>query len=314
MEESERPEVITARKAMAAAKVCTPLVAAVSFHPGSLGRASEAQAKALADMLVAVHRFSQATAASAGAMAGAEVAQWLVTQFMASAASVIAQRWERDGSVDVQPMIGAMQQLLANPSPQLSEAILGASRDAYMEVAQTNDQETVTARLLASTSAAAWQLYDWVTHKDLALERHGSQPIAWFSWGYEVEEVVNKLLLRTLSECRALGLALESADLRTAHMQSSIRRMADLIGAEYVAQSVLAMQWIQEHGPGQVAQDREAISHAQFDAVLEHIYQWARTNFIRIENGAIRAVEQKFDEQPQSPLSGTAGSPRPAGQ
>lgn len=308
----DRPEVISTRRAMAAAKVVTPLVEAVSFHPGSLNTDTRVRAKALSEMLVAVHSFAQATADAVGALAGKDIPQWQVTQYMEAAARTVSQRWMRQGPVDVKDMTAQMQGLFlgASTQPQIFQAIQAAGDAAYLEV---DSADTARCRVATSSVAAAWQLYDWVTRDCLAIQHEGDQPSAYFTWGRDASEVVNFLLLRAISECQTLTLAVDSADLRTAHMQASIRRMADLIGAEYAAQTLLTMGWIQEQGPGEEARHREATAIAQFEAVMDHVFGWARQNFIRIENGAMRAVEQRFESNSNLPASGSRdGGLRPA--
>lgn len=308
----DRPEVVNTRRAMAAAKVVTPLVEAVSFHPGSLNTDTRARAKALSEMLVAVHSFAQATADAVGALAGKDVPQWQVTQYMEAAARTVSQRWMRQGPVDVKDMTAQMQGLFlgASSQPQIFQAIQAAGDAAYLEV---DSADTARCRVATSSVAAAWQLYDWVTRDCLAIQHEGDQPSAYFTWGRDASEVVNFLLLRAITECQTLTLAVDSADLRTAHMQASIRRMADLIGAEYAAQTLLTMGWIQEQGPGEEARHREATAIAQFEAVMDHVFGWARQNFIRIENGAMRAVEQRFESNSNLPASGSRdGGLRPA--
>jgi hypothetical protein len=91
---------IDVKKSLAAAKVLTPLVAAVSFEPTSTSSPA-ARSKALMGMLTTVHRASASTAKAMEGLTTETVPNWMISQLMASFAGVVAQRWrQRHGISD----------------------------------------------------------------------------------------------------------------------------------------------------------------------------------------------------------------------
>ena len=117
------------------------------------------------------------------------------------------------------------------------------------------------------------------------------------------------MLVRCVDECRALVIQTDSADLRTSHMQSSINRMSQLVGAEYVAQTRQVMNWIGEEGISATEfTSRLNSAAAELDSrILPHIFEWARVNFLRIEQGAFNAIE-RLDEKAARAQTETSSS------
>ncbi len=288
--DSDRVQVVNARKSMSAAKVLAPLVAAVSFRPGSAAN-SKGRSAALAELLVGVHQNATQTAEGISQALREDVPSWMVTQLMQSYAGIMARRWERVGCVDPNALGQAMAELLGSDSGQIAALIQGASEDAYVEV---TGPDVARYRIAVSVTNAAWSLFDWVTHERLSVTPGGDMPSEFFTYGLEVSEIVNRLLVRCVDECRALVIQNDSADLRTAHMQSSIHRMSQLVGAEYVTQTRQIMDWIGEEGlSDQEFSARLTSAAAELDSrILPHIFEWARVNFLRIEQGAFKAIEQ----------------------
>lgn len=302
--ESDRVDVVSARKGMAAAKVLAPLVAAVSFRPGSAA-SSKDRSGSLAELLMSVHQNAVQTAEGISDALREDVPSWMVTQLMQAYASVMAKRWERGANVDPNSLGRAMTQVLGSGSEQAASLIRGASEDAYIEV---DGPDVARYRIAVSVTSAAWALYDWVTHECLSVDASGNMPSEFYTYGLEASEIVNRLLVRCVDECRALVIQNDSADLRTAHMQASINRMSQLVGAEYVTQTRQIMNWIGEEG---ISQDefsaRLASATAELDTrILPHVFEWARVNFLRIEQGAFKTIEQ-LDEKAKAKRSPTEG-------
>ncbi len=307
MRDEDRLDVVNVRKSMSAAKVLAPLVAAVSFRPGSSADAKDRSA-GLSELLVSVHQNAVRTAEGLSAALKEDVPSWMVTQLMQSYASVVARRWERVGAVDPNSLGQVMAQVLGSGSAPVADLIRGASEDAYIEV---NGPDIARYRIAVSVTNAAWGLFDWVTHERLSVDPSGNMPSEFFTYGLDASEIVNRLLVRCVDECRALVVQTDSADLRTAHMQSSIHRMSQLVGAEYVTQTRQIMDWIAEEGlSDQEFTARLGSASAELDTrILPHIFEWARVNFLRIEQGAFKAIEQ-LGEKARSARSPTEGGGR----
>jgi len=301
-------EAITARQSMAAAKVITPLVAAVSFAPGSASP-GEPKSKALTDMLVGMHRCAVSTAETISEHMGQDVPSWMVTQLMQAMAQAIARRWEAGEGADMDAMASNMRSLFGGSGPQIDALIRGASEDAYVEV---DHPDVARFRISVSTANAAWALFDWVTHPRLSLDDKGDMPSRFFTFGLGASELVNKMLVRAVNECRGLVAQVESADLRTSHMQSSIARMANLIGAEYVTRTRHVMNWIADPQiTNEEYQYRLDSAIKELDTrLLPEVYEYARVNFLRIEQSAFRTIED-LNEKTNSQLV-PGGSSRPA--
>jgi hypothetical protein len=311
--ESDRRETIGVRKGMAAANVLAPLVASVSFNPGS-DAAAQPRAKALSAMLVAVHRTAVEAAEVLSRSMGEDVPSWLVTQLMATLAREVAERWQRTGHVDVEAFSANFAQVLGSQAPEMAGLISAASENAYVEV---NGPDVARFRIAVSVTKAAWVIHDWVTHERLSIDPAGNLPTHFYTYGIETDELVNKLLVRCVNECRTLVAQVDSADLRTAHMQASIGRMANLMGAEYVTQTRRIMNWLGEDAISDAEYGtRFNAARQQLDTrILPHVFEWARVHFIRIEQGAFRAIEDLYEKSTSSsPGSAGAGADRPAGQ
>jgi len=296
----DKAEALNVRKSLAAAKVLTPLVAAVSFSPGSSG-ASDSKAKALREMLVGMHKCAVATAESVSDRLGQDVPSWMVTQLMQSMATAIARRWERGAGADIASMSVNMAAIFGDANEDISRVLIGASEDAYVEV----DHPDITRfRISVSAANAAWVLHDWVTHERLSVDDKGDMPSRFFTYGRQPSEIVNMMLVRCVDECRGLVAQVESADLRTAHMQSAINRMANLIGAEYVTRTRVTMNWIADPSISDAEyQSRLAIASADMqEKVLPQVFEYARVNFLRIEQGAFRAIEDLYEKTKQDGL------------
>ena len=299
-QQDSRIDVVNVRKSLQAAKVLAPLVAAISFRPGS-GAAPAQRSAGLSELLVSVHQNAYKTAEAVSDALKEDVPSWLVTQLMQSYAVIMARRWERQGDVDPGILGRAMGQLLSTRSAEVAELIKGASEDAYIEV---DGPDVARYRIAASVTGAAWTLFDWVTHDRLAMDPAGNMPSEFYTYGLEPSEIVNRLLVRCVDECRALVIQTDSADLRTAHMQSSINRMSQLVGAEYVTQTRQVMNWIGEAGISdeEFAARLSSATNELDSRILPHVFEWARVNFLRIEQGAFKAVEQLIEKsaRPQS--------------
>lgn len=306
------PSVVGARQAMQAAKVVAPLVAAVSFYPGAGAHKGELS-KALSTMLVAVNKGATAVAEHWSSVRGKDVPIWLVSQLMQSYAEVVAKRWESTGTADIEQMTAEMCQLLTSEDGEVARMLMEVSDQAYVEATSA---DVAANRIAASTIAAAWQLWDSVHHEVLLLSEDVSErPVTYYSYERDPAEVVDKLLRMCLGVCRAMPLNVDHADTRVSHMQSSIRRMASLVGAEYVSQTRFVCKWIAEKEAfSEEWRERRSNAAADFEPrILPHICEWARQNFVRVQQGAYGAVEELI-EKPTSHAAGSSSAARPVHQ
>jgi len=311
IDKNQMSDSVSLRQGMAAAKVLTPIVAAVSFAPGS--ESSDAvKAKALTEMLVGLHRSARDTAETISTQIGKDVPSWMVTQLMQGLSTSIAHRWQRGEGADIDALSANMRKIFTADSDELVDLIRGAAEDAYVEV---DHPDIARFRISVSAANAAWTIYDWVTHERLSLDDKGDMPSRFFTYGMPVHDLVTKILTRTVNECRGLVAQVESADLRTAHMQSSINRMANLVGSEYVTQTRRVMNWISDQS---ISEDEYQARYAKTCRDLEtkllpQVHEYARINFLRVEQGALRAIEELFNEKNKLPESAGSSNPdRPA--
>lgn len=311
IDEGDRVDAVTVKKAISAAKVITPLVAAVSFAPGSDSDGA-AKGAALTEMLVAMHRCAVSTTESISDRLGKDVPMWMLTQVMQAMSLAIGRRWEAGLGVDMPSLASNMAEIFGDRSPEIGDLILGASEDAYVEV---TNPDVATFRIGVSASEAAWRLYEWITHPRLSLDEKGDMPSRFFTYGMKPSDLVRMMLVRCVDECRGLVAQVDSADIRTSHMQSAIREMTKMVGSEYVTRTRHTMNWIADP----LISDQEyqlrmdsACRGLETD-LLPQIFEMARINFISIERGAQRAIEdlnEKYKQEGFVPHSDT----RPAAQ
>lgn len=305
-DESSRVDVINAKRGMAAAKVLAPLVAAISFAPGS-GSDPSIRGKALGPLVASVHRNAVDTAEALSRAFNQDVPSWMVTQLMHVYAQAFARQWQDHGSANSQALGAFMGELLTENSKEMASLITCAAEDAYVEV---TGPDVARYRVAVSVTSAAWGLHEWVTHERLSVNDQGEMPSAFFTYGLPVSEIVNKMLVRCVDECRASVIQVESADLRVSHMQAAIGRMSQLMGAEYVTQTRSLMNWI---GDESISQEEYVQRLEQSGSLLETqilpgVFEWARTNFLSIEQGAFSAIEQ-LDRAHTERSGGTAAAP-----
>lgn len=271
---------------IAAVKALTPLVAAVSFYPGNAA-GSGMKSAALATLITGMHK-----AASDVAMAMAPLPSkmdWVRGQVMQSIATAAAKQWETHGRVDMEAMGQQMASLLRNPSIEI-QSIMEAQNgsDQYLDV---DGPDVARARIALSASAAGWELFDWVTRSSLA---EGSPDGSVFSYGRSIDVIVELLLGRVLDEARAMQITVRNADIRIAHLQGSIRRIGQLVGAEYVAQTRAVIHWINAEDIDAAEKDRRLRAAIdQFETnVLPRIMDWTHKNFAGIEHRARKLMEE----------------------
>jgi hypothetical protein len=296
------PEVVQARKLMQAAKVIAPLACAAAFGPNRRALTRE-RSKALTTMLLAVHGGAVAIANHVSSLRNEDVPEWQMTNLMQSLASIVAEQWQRRGQCDVTEMVEMCREVLASQDGDVLRMLDDAADQAYREA---KTAEVANARIAVSASAASWELYDWVTSSCLSLGSGGVGRAHTYCYGRTPAEMVTTLLRECVVFCRANPLNVASADMRVAHMQGALRRMAKLLGAEYVTQTVEVMNWINAEGiTDHEFAERHAAAQQQFETrVLPNIVELARHAFLQIEEGAYGAIEDLNEKQAQPDAGG----------
>ena len=285
----------TARVSMSAVKALTPLVAAISFKPGSNVELA-AKSSALAELVRKVQlATTDVTMAMGPYFANSD---WARGRVMVTMAEVAAKQWEKHGRVDIQDIGGCMSGAFRNPSPELLSALQSfENSDQYVEA---NNEQIAKARLATTVCAAAWEIHDWVTHEKLQVQDMPSSisgqtltaPSRVFSYDLQVGEVVEVLLSRVIDEARGFELQIQDADMRLAHLQGTIRRLTQIVGAEYVTQTSSIQQWVSA-APDESEYDRRRNqAREQFVSdVVPRVMEWAHQNFASVEHRAQRMLD-----------------------
>lgn len=293
VDHEDGPGARQAKMNMAAVKALTPLVAAISFSPGSSAEAPM-KSKALATMIVKVKKAASDVVIAMGPSIGnVDWAQGQIMQLMANAA---AKQWEERGKIDLEPIALQMISLLQEPTAELQSVLDAyANPDAYIEA---TGPDVARARISISVTGAAWEIFDWVTRDSLTLK---DQPSRVFSYDRPVDKVVELLLGRVIDEARSMQIIVNSTDIQVAHLQGSIRRIAQLAGAEYVTQTRAIMKWIDAPEIDAVERERRykaAVERFESD-VVGKIMEWVHVNFAGIEHKA-RKLMENFDHVNQA--------------
>lgn len=289
-----------ARINMAAVKALTPLVASISFFPGTSAEPTM-KSSALASLIVKVQKAASDIVLAMGPTVSN--VDWARGQIMQELAKIAAKQWETAGKVDLDKAVTQMLAVLRSPSIEFQSALDAYSGgDTYME-ARTPD--VAKARLSVSVSSAAWELYDWLTRDSLRLK---DQPFKVFSYGRSMDDVVELILGRVIDEARGMQIQIGSTDMQLSHLQGSIRRLVQLAGAEYVTQTNAILSWIDAPEIDAPEHDRRlAAAVDQFEThVVPRIMEYVHVNFAGIEHRA-----RKLMEEPGADALGAKDANRP---
>lgn len=293
------------KKTMAGAKVLTPLVAAVSFAPGSARPAQERRA-ALAATLIATERVAEAVANSFTRSAGKQVPQWIKTQLMVAVGEQVAKRVEKRRAALTDAEIQAFAEDLSLISSEyaglLREVVEGACNDAYQRCETKDDARS---RLSVTFASCSWKMYDWVTHECLSMDPKGEHPSCFFTFGQRADEIVQELLRAAVDQASAFVVNPEDSDMRVSHMRNSINRFTNLIGSEYVTRTRAIMNWIGEKGisPAEVQARRRQACERFPTETLPRIVEYARSTFVYIEIGAAQVADGMYDALLNEPIN-----------
>lgn len=289
--EEDRAVVGNARRDIHATKVVARLVAAIARKPGS-GVPNAVKSHHLAGLLKSVRDASLRLAAFVApndANRG-----WVQAAATESALTLVASQWERDAHEEVRPVEAQLDAIedvfrMARDDETLAGVIDDLGQARYTQAVTA---EIAQARVLLSARLAAWDLYSSVMHPLLG------QGTFRYTYGKTSGEVVGRLMPELYAIARDNVIRTDSLDLRTSHMQGSLRRLSDLLGAEYVTRTRAIMNWIAEDGlPEAQYRDRFDRAKEQFEArVVPELIDWTRRNFVAVESMALRLMEEPKHE------------------
>jgi hypothetical protein len=279
-----------ARKDLHAIKVLTRLVLSVVNRPGS-SAAVTVKTETLRNLIQEMH------AAVNEIVPPGEGSSWARAVTMEGLAEIAANRWERYEYNETPPTLEVakvLRQVLAAAADEPSiAAVFDELRQARYVPA---DNETVARdRLDVSTRLAAWDLHDSVVNPRLGSEGYR------YTYDREPAEIVQMLLPDVVRIARDCQPAIEDPDMRVSYLQGSIRRVAQLAGAEYVARTREVMTWIARGGP-ESEEQRLAVAREELEGkVIPSVLEWARKNFLAIEVSAPKLLEprKEHEEYPQ---------------
>lgn len=299
---SKTPKAQQAKINMSAVKALTPLVAAISFKPGSRSEPT-LKSKALSDLICK----AQTVTTDIAMVMGPNFANsdWARGQIMQVVSDIAAKQWERYGEVNMDDIGRCMSAALREPTAELSSAL--ESFDGADQYREANNEQIAKARLSVTLCTAAWELHDWVTNEKLQLRSDTGDavhlPSRVFSYGLHTSEIVDALLSRVVDEARGFELQILSADIRLAHLQGTIRRLSQIAGAEYVTQTIAVHQWIENSLSEQERHERQEMANKQIHThVIPRVIEWARTNYAAVESKAQKIInglsQEKTNEEP----------------
>lgn len=266
------------KKDIQAVKVVTKLMRGISFHPGNQAEGA-IKSSVLRDQLVLAHRAGKSLAEHV--TRDVEFSPWVLAQCIEVAAELIAKRSE-DGKTDsaeadVISQVGLAGSVFDKISgdKHLDKVIEDLGEDKYQ---QATSDAVIKDRVSVSLAASVWDIHDHVSR--LA-----------FDYGYSHMEVVEMLTKPILEIAMQTNVVTSSLDMKVAHLQGSIRRVAGLIASEYEARTKKILVWIDE---GQSLGDlgRKSAAHNKFEnEILTEILGVAKRNFYAIEKIAPKMLE-----------------------
>lgn len=288
VQEPSRRSVASARQDIHAIKVLARLVMAIARKPGS-GVPDAVKSRSLTGLLRATR-----TAASRLAIGVAPTIahhSWVQAHAQEGAATIVAGQWERDEGDDLSPVDAQLEELedvfrQAESQPDLRAALDDLGAAGYVEA---TTQEVASARVVLSFRLACWDLYGAIHHPCLGAAH------ARYTYDRPAAEIVAKLAPHILAIAREANIRIDSLDMRTAHMQGSLRRVADLMGAEYVTRTRQLMNWIAEKDISNADfLARRASARDQFEErIVPDLIEWTRRNFLAVESLAGQLLEEK---------------------
>lgn len=275
-----------ARNDLHSIRVLTRLVLSVVNRPGS-SAAVTVKSDALRDLVREVH------AGVDELLQQSEASGWARAQVIEGIAEIAANRWDRYDYNEVPSCVDVARELRkllqqAGEDPAIAAVFDDLQHSGYVRA----DSETVAReRVEVSTRLAAWDLYEAVVNPRLGSEGYR------YTYDREPAQIVQMLLPGVVRIARECLPTIEDPDMRISYLQASIRRVALLAGAEYVARTREVMTWISKGGADEEDQ-RLAVANSELSTkVVPSVLEWARKNFQAIEVAAPKLLEARKDHE-----------------
>lgn len=298
--EQDRAAMRDGRRDMHSAKIVARLVAAIARKPGS-GVPNPIKSQYLTTML---RRAREAGERIAAYVAPSDAHRgWVQAMATEAAVTIVAGQWESDPDDEMLPVesqVDILEEVFRRARSDEGLALAMERLGESAEYVEADGMDIAEARLRVSASAAAWKLYGYVVDASLG---HGA-----FRYHYDrtPADIVARLLPDVIAIARDNQIATNSLDLRTAHLQGSIGRVADLMGAEYVSRTRQIMNWISEVGISE--EDYAArlqTARGMFESkVVPNLVEWTRRNFEAVEALASKLMEVNGNAQVDSQRRG----------
>lgn len=304
VQRTERASVRQLRQDMAAVRILTRLVSGVAFRPGG-GACKEVKTQALTDMLQELHEASRIFFEQAGEPELEGKSGWARSMLIDGLSEIVAHRWERydydevpDARQCAKAVAGAFAQ--AGVDEALGQVLDVFQAGGYRAAEGPDAAQIARQRVQASSRLAAWDLYEAVMNPKLG------QGDFRYTWGRSAQEVVQCLLPGVLKVARETLPVIDDVESRTIAMQAAVRRVASLVGAEYVGTTRQRMNHLAQEGITRAeCRQREEEAKTAFPGVMSEILRRASANFVAIESMASQLLErpsEAFTTPSSSPL------------
>lgn len=278
----------SAKKDIQAIKVVTRLIQGISFNPGSAA-ANALKSSALRDQLVLADQLGSTLAEAV--VADEFNSPWIRAQFIEIAAEMIAKKNENstDGLTinaqealreDVEKTINVFRKLTNDQ--EVANAFDNIGNSQYVPA---TSESIANDRIAVSMSTAVWELLEKVKATG-------------FSYGLDPVEITQLLAQPIMKIAKDGNITISNLDMKTAHLQGSIRRIAGLIGSEYSGRTAKMLSRTKEAGVDVPPELREDVLCKTFKSeILPEILNAAKKNFQSIEKIAPSLIEDSISQQ-----------------
>lgn len=281
---------VAAIRDVQAVKIVHQLVCGIALSPGS-SAPKDVKAKVLRDQILQVHAAAVELAEAMGL--DSSRSDWMVAQCAETLSAAVAHhqlgRPAATGA-QVEAFIDEARQLMAGAVSRRNEEladVVGALVHGRYRPVTSDDPAAADDRLRVSLAGAAGDLLDKVLSPSLML---GGRP---FSYGLDPARVVEMLSSELVAVATKAAIDLTSIDMQIAHLQGSLRRVAALIGHEYVHMTLGMLAWVKEVGTEERAAERtrQAQDWLTKTGIVE-IVSRAKASFLTVERIAPALLEQ----------------------
>lgn len=281
--QSDETKAKAVRRDVHAVKLLTRLAQAIAFKPGTAAP-GKVKAEALRDLLLKVHRMAGRIAQAA--MPEEANARWVHAHCSEQVAELVARRIEAGPAgehADVDQTVDAACQVIRSAAvdQEVAAAVDAVEQNRYVE--STHEQIT-RDRLTVSITLATGDVYD-------AVAKHG------WSYGRAPIAITEQLTQGLLAAAREVSIHQMDVDQQVTHLQGSVRRMANLVAAEYSAETLRLKEWIEASADERQRQERMAGAGQAFDEeVLPTVLANAKSTLTLIERSAPRMLDVTFQD------------------